>query len=231
MNGRFLVMVAGAASLMAAQALAAPLNPGTTYFRLGSGMPTYSMGPAPASGGLVTTQTNSISSIGAGVLAGTVQSFVWDADAGDGVELVFGYKITVNSTTTRDLVRATFDGPWNQVLITDAGSDSSGSSEHALMGDPRTLFRPTTGNQSPAAEFFNDAPGAGDPLHPGQMSAIIWFRTNATNFTTGTAGLSNSGTVGVAGILVPTLTVIPLPQTGLMGLAGLSALAVVRRRR
>jgi hypothetical protein len=227
MNARLLVTAAGIVSLAAAQALAAPLNPGVTLFRNGEGQPIYTSGPAPQSGGLLASTSSSISHIGSGILAGTVESFVWDADAGDGIQLVFGYRITLSETTNRDLVRVTFDGPWSGWQILDAGADSSGSTSHALMGDPRTLFRGNTGNRSPAAEFFIDAPGAGDPLHAGQQSAIIWFHTNATQWGTGTAGLSNSGTVGIASILVP----IPLPHAGAMGLAGLAMLATARRRR
>jgi hypothetical protein len=223
---KHIVLSAAIVMLSAGYASADLLVPGQTQYRPGSGgPPNYSIAAAPSAGGLLASMSSPINSMGAGSFVGTIQSFVWDWDAGPGVQLSFGYVITSTVNSTRDIVRVTYDGPWTNIAILEAGADSSGTAGHALSGDPRSIFRTVLANQAPTSEFFSDTDLVGDPLSPGEVSSIIWFRTDATAFTQGSAGFSDSGTVGVGNIFAP----VPSPATLPTLLLSLTALA--RRRR
>ena len=181
-----------------------------------------------------------------GGMFGTVVTTIYrDADN----HLIFDYTITRTGGSASIVAASLHGAGWQSVQITSAGVDGplpAGSSHvgdaanpaygwtdgtpyqlarDPSLGTPQIVFR-TTGITSwapPATPTFGLV---GTVIGSNDMTANIWFRTDATEWEDAPMGvLSGSGEVGTADVLVP------LPDPASLALMGLgSGLLLVRRR-
>jgi len=229
---------------------AAPLLPGTSNKNPNEGLaaPFYTDGlPAhviPAN--LVTTHTCDYSLPGDD-FAGRVTSWAYadPADLAAPGSLTFVYHYT-NTTPagagTRDMVRATVGDvsfPWKGWLITDSGSDNSGSSTIGggaidwTDGDPNFILRdPTVSGEG--ITFQWRAVSDGTVLrNPSDDSALMWLDTNALSWQITNTDIIDSGLSAECTALAPAQFIIPEPTTAIVWslLAALGLGMAARRRR
>lgn len=167
---------------------------------------------------------------------GTVESAVYfrnGVDASDG--LAFTYRFTLDSSYAGDTLKRAlfFPDTWKSVEIDAMGADTSGTStphEPDSMppgmtswsdGSPYRLSIDTA-TESPEIRWTGGL--GGTALGGGDLSALIWFETTGSTWTTGTVTLIDTVVGGAATILVP----LPEPATALLMLAGA---ALLRRRK
>jgi len=169
---------------------------------------------------------------------GTVQSEVYylnGVDASGG--LGFAYIFSLDPTYTADgLESASFaPGLWSLFEIEDTGASDTGTSTPFPVpsippagfttwsdGRPYTIKRdPGTG----APEIRWSGSLGGTEIRGGQVSAIVWFETNATAWTESIVTLLDGGVGGSAVILSPA------PEPSALALLGLGSVLFVRRRR
>lgn len=179
-------------------------------------------------GPLISPGTNSY-------LGATVLSWVYrDPLNGD---LAFVYQFRNSSIATNDLARATINDPsdpWAPFTIFDAGADGSGHSSSPggsttwTNGNPFYLQQ-DSGDYGLVAQF--DFGNLGTIMNsPNDYSSLIWFATNAKNFSITDVGLSDSTAVGTATAYGPAET--PEPSSIALALiAGASLLLITRHRR
>ncbi len=185
------------------------------------GLPSWAM-----PGGLVSSLTADISGVpGFDAYTGTVESYVYYVNGVDATGgLGFAYRINLAADSAGGLVRASLaSANWAPVDISDAGSDNSGSStfsDEATLawddGDPYFIERDAVGG-NPQWQFRLGIDGTS--LDPEGFSALVWFQTDATFFTTSSVSLLNGGAAGAARVLavgVPTPAAVGLGMLGLL---------------
>ncbi|GMV96570.1 MAG: PEP-CTERM sorting domain-containing protein [Phycisphaerae bacterium] len=228
-NQRWLVLAVVA--MIASPAMAA-LAPDDTWTRPGLSGTNYehNLGPIPAD---YTFLTSLVSPHMAGSqLDGITTTRVYKNNF-DGT-LAFSYVVdTMGFNNPTYITGADMDGlSWNGIIISRAGADASGLSGSGDVaewadGSPHSITRanPPSGPQSPSWEFKSGS--IGTVIGPNNISAEIWFATNAKTWTTAFIAYLGQGSVGRAEVLVP---VIPDPAT--LALLSLGACgAFIRRRR
>jgi hypothetical protein len=187
------VLVVGQISLEPLRS-AAQLSPGTTQYKPGT---TPALGPPNYSTTLPSyftpgNQVDSMSStlIGAGGV--TLTSTVF-RDPGSSF-LGFEYSLSIGNPTPNPitgLVLDTGSHPWQGIGITLAGADASGHSTASsgtpswTDGAPIFLFRDTVANGSSVTIQFQNA-DEGTALNGGDLSAQVFFATDATSYGSAT---------------------------------------------
>ncbi len=221
--------------------------------------PSFTLGPVPAGfntmvGAPLVSSYDYAMGDNSHAYSGTITSTVFKNAAG---QLAFSYKFNdlvppggasnPDTLLNYDINHATIGGTanaWNGVNILSEGADSSGNSTAQTAGafanwsngNPFDIVRANNPGDQGIGVFLSQASsgtllfrGTGaNPLN--QSSALIWFTTNATQFTTTAVGFQDSqSTVGGAQAFAP---IVPEPAT--IVLAGLACAAgcglAVKRR-
>ena len=198
--------------------------------QVGSAGPFYTAGtPAwlvPAN--LIASLSSPIMGVpGFSAYSGTVDSWIYNAGLN---RLGFAYRINLDAASAGRLVRASESNPfWQNVTVFDAGADGGGTStpESGLgwsNGDPFFIERESSLG-TPAWDYRHST--CGTTLNPNQSSAIVWFETSARSYMQfGSISLIDGGALGAARIL----SVIPAPQSALLGVVGVLMACVLRRQ-
>lgn len=202
--------------------------PGPLYYT--DGLPAWYVG-APVASMLAPISGIGIPFVGTPPTAGALSEvyFVNGVDNTGGLGFVYQFSLDASSPGTA-MVRASFStARWADHIIFDTGSDNSGTttaragSSSWTDGDPYFIERLLTG--APSVQW-NGALG-GTQINRGQISALIWFETDATDYIVSTVSLLDGGSTGVANVFSPG---IPSPSAAVLGLIG-SALIGLRRRK
>lgn len=218
-------------SALCVNAALANLNNGDIFYNPvvpGSPSPLYTVGTPTwlNAGGLATSLAGSISHD----FSGVVDSYVYylnGVDSSGG--LGFVYKITLAAGSNSGLVRGSVAPPgWMGTTIFNTGSNESGASTSVGAGgwsdgDPYFIERDLS-TSAPAWQFRLG--GRGTQLNAGNMSALVWFETDATAWQHSEIDLLDSGLSGEAAILAP----VPAPAAIGLGTFGLALLGHWRRR-
>jgi len=231
--------------IMAALAIAVPafgsLNAGDTWLRPPA-LPAYELAPIPAGYTLVAVDTLTTSNTGQ--LAGTTISRIYKNNV-DGT-LLFSYQVDTSplagGIANQPAIKAAdMDGSsWTGVTITRAGAASYGLTSGAsdsnpewTDGTPYSISRSDpdladpNAAQSPKWLFQNGSQGTVVGFN--NLSAEIWFATNATDKTRAFIGYLGQGSVGRAEVWVPVL--VPDPASLALLTLATGGLAIFRRRR
>ena len=127
--------------------------------------------------------------------------------------LTFTYRIVNAASSPNAIARMTID-PY------------TGFSTDASFQTPSTGVNPALIDRNTADTVgfsFSQQIGPG-ALLPGTNSAVLVVQTNATDFQNALANIIDSGAISV-------LSFAPVPEPTMIGLAGVGALALIRRRR
>jgi len=225
-------------------ASAAPLLPGTSLENpaLGTATPDFTNAlPANyANYVLVATLVSPYT----GAFAGSVTTNVWRDPIGSGGDDTLTFEYIFTNTTvgaTVDIVRATIGDPtypWLGYTI-DAGADGSGTSTPTGVGifwsdgDPNSILRdPTISGEGLTIQWMDGAFNGTLIRNPTNVSARVWFDTNATAYQTTNVGIQDTGLVASASGYAPKAAnneLIPEPCS--LALLGIGLAALARRRR
>ncbi|MBC7836145.1 MAG: hypothetical protein H7Y88_13750 [Phycisphaerales bacterium] len=165
----------------------------------------------------------------AGAPSGVMHSTVYLLPGSDW--LAFEYRVQADAGNTQAIEHIMLGGAWEGVIVGDAGADASGLSGSGdglsewFDGDPYFMSRLLEG--TPIAQW--ELSGLGSQLGAGDMSALIWLETDATQWALSTGTLRGGGTNEVnAPMLGPTSA----PAPGVMGalLIGVGLWGARRRR-
>lgn len=208
------------------------LLPGDTFYKTDPSVPStplYTTTLPPFAGG-PNLVGNLVSPMALG-FEGTVTTDVFE-DPATGF-LSFHYHFALSDMNTAAVVRATMNG-WEDVTITDAGADATGSSgtfdpdPEWNDGDPLYI------NRDPFSEGlaiqWRSGIGSdqiGTVLGPGDVSSEVFFVSNVTDFIEADIVLIDTAVIGSARVLVP----VPEPASMVLLALGSLALAVSRLRR
>ena len=232
---RILVLLSGGL-LLSGAAFAAVLLPNASQNNpaLGvDGITDFTVGLPAAYGSYVLV--DSLVSADVGDFGGSVTTNVWrDLDS----TLTFEYMFTNTGLSgTRDLIRATIGDvtqPWKGYMISDAGSDASGSSTDTgggigwTDGKPNLILRdPTASGEGLTIQFRAASDGTVLRNTTADFSALIWFDTDALDYQRTDVGLLDSGLIASAESFAPLF----IPEPASMALFGLLGLGLIRRRR
>lgn len=218
--------------LLASGASAATLNPGEILFKTHPSVPAggtaYStvLPPFGDSGNMIAELESPITG---GEFIGTVTSQVFRDPVSN--ILSFHYQVELTDMNTVPIVRATMDG-WEGIEITDAGANASGNSgtfdpaPEWTDGDPLSISRdPET--EGLAIQWRSAFPSGliGTVVGPGDLSSIMFFVTNQTDFRQGEIDLIDTAVTGEANVLVP------IPEPASLLLLAIGAIGLASRRR
>jgi hypothetical protein len=191
----------------------------------------YTNAGVPAGwGASVATLVASISGDFAGTATSNVH-YVNGTDASGG--LGFTYEFDITSPPGDGVVRVTFDAIWGGVTFSEVGSDGSGVSTAGTGsatwtdGDPYSISRNNLG--SAAINFAIDDPlgtgTLGTIIMGGDTSALVWFETDAHDYSITFVDMIDSGLSGTVAVYA-----VPVPGAVLLGAMGLGLVGWVRKR-
>lgn len=211
----FLAVIAALCSIVFAHAVPAPIGPGGFVFPPPPGV-------APTGTLLATTTTPFLSAS----LNGTLVSRVYSGDATSPLAgLTFTYQIILSAASPNSVSQLTisrFDS-----FLTDVSFFGDG----ATNTPPSFISRSSEGGSvGDVMQFHFGAPGATETLFPGHTSSLLIVQTSSPNFQATTASIIDGVAVPNIASLAP-LTNVPEPTTAMLGLAGLAAFAVGRRKK
>jgi len=201
-------------SVIISQAVPAPIGPGGFVFPPPPGLnPTGTL--------LATTTTPFLSAS----LNGTLISKVYSGDSTSPLAgLTFTYQIILSASSPNSV---------SQLTVSRFGSfltDVSFFGDGATNTPPSFISRSNEGGGiGDVMQFHFGAPGATDTLFPGHTSSLLIVQTSSPNFQPTTASIIDGVAVPNIASLAP-LT-IPEPSSAMLGLAGLVAFAIARRKK
>lgn len=215
----------------ASAALAATLNPGETLFKNHPSVPAggtaYSTVLPPFGGGanLVAETTSPFT----GDFTGTITTQVFRDPATQ--FLSFHYSVALDDVNPAAIVRGTMNG-WEGVGITDAGANGSGSSgtfdpaPEWNDGDPLSISRDPQSEGLAIQWRQSFTTGlVGTVIGPGDLSSVMFFVTDVTDFRPGQMDVIDTAFSGEANVLVP------IPEPASIALLSLGFFGLLMRRR
>jgi hypothetical protein len=210
----FLTILATCCSIIVAQAVPAPLGPGGFVFPPPPGV-------SPTGTLLASTTTPFLSAS----LNGTLVSKVYSGDATSPLAgLTFTYQIILSATSpsaVSQLSVSRFDS-----FLTDVSYFGDG----ATNVPPSFISRSNEGGGvGDVMQFHFGPPGVTESLLPGNISSLLIVQTSSPNFQATTASIIDGVAVPNIASLAP--LAIPEPSTALLGLGGLLAFALARRKK
>jgi PEP-CTERM motif len=210
----FLAVFATVCSIISAQAVPAPLGPGGFVFP-----PPPGVNPT---GTLLATTTSPFLSAS---LNGTLISRVYSGDSTSPLAgLTFTYQIILSPSSPNAVSQLTVSRFGN--FLTDVSYFGDGATNTPASFISRSN---EGGGIGDVMQFHFGAPGATESLFPGNTSSLLIVQTSALNFQPTTASIIDGVAVPNIASLAP-LT-IPEPSTAVLGIAGLVAFAVARRKK
>jgi hypothetical protein len=210
----FLAVVAALCSIVVAQAVPAPLGPGGFVFP-----------PPPGVNPTGTLLASTTAPFLSASLSGTLISRVYSGDATSPLAgLTFTYQIILSPTSPNAV---------SQLTVSRFGSfltDVSYFGDGATNVPPSFISRSNEGGGvGDVMQFHFGPPGVTESLFPGNTSSLLIVQTSAPNFQATTASIIDGVAVPNIASLAP-LT-IPEPSTAVLGVAGLVAFAIARRKK
>jgi hypothetical protein len=210
----FLAVVAALCSIVVAQAVPAPLGPGGFVFP-----------PPPGVNPTGTLLASTTAPFLSATLNGALISRVYSGDATSPLAgLTFTYQIILSPTSPNAV---------SQLTVSRFGSfltDVSYFGDGATNVPPSFISRSTEGGGvGDVMQFHFGPPGVTESLFPGNTSSLLIVQTSAPNFQATTASIIDGVAVPNIASLAP-LT-IPEPSTAVLGVAGLVAFAIARRKK
>lgn len=210
----FLAVVAALCSIIVAQAVPAPLGPGGFVFP-----------PPPGVNPTGTLLASTTAPFLSATLNGTLISRVYSGDATSPLAgLTFTYQIILSPTSPNAV---------SQLTVSRFGSfltDVSYFGDVATNVPPSFISRSNEGGGvGDVMQFHFGPPGVTESLFPGNTSSLLIVQTSAPNFQPTTASI-------IDGVAVPNIAslapfTVPEPATAVLGVAGLVAFAIARRKK
>jgi hypothetical protein len=215
----FLTVLVTVCSVLVAEGVSAPLAPGSSVF------PPPDTSFNPPNGTLLATTTTPFLSAS---LSGSLISRVYSGDTTSPFSggLTFTYQISLNLSSPDSI---------SQLSISRFGSfltDVSVIGGEPTNDPPSFISRSIeAGGTGDVLQFhFGPPGGSGYPfLMPGSVSALLIVQTSAANFQPTTASIIDG--VAVPNIVSLAPLSVPEPTTAVLGLVGLVAFALVRRKK
>jgi hypothetical protein len=209
-----IALFAAVFSVIVAQAVPAPLGPGGFVFP-----PPPGLNPG---GTLLATTTSPFLSAS---LNGTLISKVFSGDPTSPLAgLTFTYQIILSPTSPNAV---------SQLTVSRFGSfatDVSYFNDAPADVPPSFISRSSEGGGTgDVMQFHFGPPGVTESLFPGNTSSLLIVQTSSLNFQPTTASIIDGVAVPNIASLAP-LTV-PEPTTAVLGVAGLVAFAIARRKK
>jgi PEP-CTERM motif. len=210
----FLAAFAAVSSVIVAQAITTPLGPGGFLFPAPPGV-------SPIGTLLATTTTPFLSAS----LNGTLISRVYSGDSTSPLAgLTFTYQIILSPSSPNAV---------SQLSVSRFGSfltDVSYFGDGATNVPPSFISRSSEGGGvGDVMQFHFGPPGVTESLLPGNTSSLLIVQTSAPNFQATTASIIDGVAVPNIASLAP-LT-IPEPSAAVLGITGLVAFALARRKK
>jgi len=210
----FLAVVAALCSIVVAQAVPAPLGPGGFVFP-----------PPPGVNPTGTLLASTTAPFLSATLNGTLISKVYSGDSTSPLAgLTFTYQIILSPSSPNAV---------SQLTVSRFGSfltDVSYFGDGATNVPPSFISRSNEGGGvGDVMQFHFGPPGVTESLFPGNTSSLLIVQTSAPNFQATIASIIDGVAVPNIASLAP-LT-IPEPSTAVLGVAGLVAFAIARRKK
>jgi len=210
----FLAVVAALCSIVVAQAVPAPLGPGGFVFP-----------PPPGVNPTGTLLASTTAPFLSATLNGTLISRVYSGDSTSPLAgLTFTYQIILSPSSPNAV---------SQLTVSRFGSfltDVSYFGDGATNVPPSFISRSNEGGGvGDVMQFHFGPPGVTESLFPGNTSSLLIVQTSAPNFQATIASIIDGVAVPNIASLAP-LT-IPEPSTAVLGIAGLVAFAIARRKK
>jgi hypothetical protein len=211
----FLAVFASFCSIIVAQAIPAPLAPGGFVFPPPPGVnPTGTL--------LASTSTPFLSSS----LNGTLISRVYSGDGTSPLSgLTFTYQIILSASSpsaVSQLSVSRFDS-----FLTDVSFFGNTPTNAPPSFISRSSEGGSVGN---VLQFHFGAPGPSETLQPGGLSSLLIVQTDSPNFQPTTASIIDGVAVPNIASFAP-LSVVPEPSVAALGIAGVVAFGLARRKK